>query len=258
MIRSPAPPEEHSREASVAGRGYREVLVSMESLSHTAGSEQKRAKRARGAGQENGLVLALRRREESAYLLLFERHHGAMTRLALPYVGTPQLAEEVAQEAWAALVNGIDRFQGRSSLRHWLFSIVLKRARSIARRERRCIAASQTGFADVEEGFEALDRLFHGQGHGESGAWAVPPRRWNVSPEDHLLEREFRQRVSDAIDHLPEAQRLVITLRDAEGWPTREVGELMDRDSNWVRVVLHRARLKIREVLNEDLEGVDP
>lgn len=258
MIRSRATSEEHSKEACVAVRGCREAIVLMEALSQSAKTDRKRAKRAGNSEQETGLVEALRRRDESAFLLVVERYHGAMLRVALPYVGTPQLAEEVAQEAWTALLSGIDRFEGRSSLRHWLFSILLKRARSIARREQRCIAASQTAFADAEEGWEGLDRLFHGQDHSEAGAWAVPPRRWKVSPEDRLLEGEVQRRVIEAIDRLPEAQRLVITLRDAEGWPTREVAELMNRDSNWVRVVLHRARLKIREVLSEDLEGVEP
>ena len=154
----------------------------MDPLSETAIAQRKPARRPKGPEAEARLVAALRRREDEAYLILLERHHGTMIRLALPVVGTRELAEEVAQEVWAAMWVGIDAFEGRSSVRSWLFGILFRRARSMARKENRSVAASQIIGAEVACQSEALDRLFHGAGHPDAGGWAVPPRRWSISP----------------------------------------------------------------------------
>lgn len=238
-------------------RGGCEVTVDMDPLSETAIAKRKPARRARGSDAEDRLIASLRRREDEAYMILTERHHGTMIHLALPLVGTHELAEEVAQEVWAAMWAGIDSFEGRSSLRSWLFGILFRRARSMARKENRSIAVSQVIGTEVDCESEALDRLFHSAGHPDAGGWAMPPRRWNVSPEDELIEREMRRSIHNAINQLPEPQRSVVCLKDEEGWETGEIAEVLNRTRNWVRVVLHRGRLKIREVLAERFEGVE-
>jgi len=230
----------------------------MDPLGEAPLAQRKSARAAPDLEGEARLVAALRRREDEAYMILTERHTATMIHLALPLVGTRQLAEEVVQEVWAAMWEGIDAFEGRSSLRSWLFGILFKRARSIARKERRSIAASQVIGTDISSQSEALDRLFHSVEHPRAGGWAVPPRRWNVNPEDRLIEAEMRAATHHAIGQLPEPQRTVVILKDTKSWETREIGELLGRTDNWVRVVLHRGRLRIREALAMRFEGVEP
>jgi RNA polymerase sigma-70 factor (ECF subfamily) len=230
----------------------------MDPLSEIEIFQRKPARRSRDPQGEARLVAALRRREDEAFLTLAERHHGTMIRLALPLVGSFALAEDVAQEVWAAMWAGIDGFEGRSSLKSWLYGILFQRARSVARKERRSVAVSQMIAPDVLSEGEALDRLFHEPGHPDAGGWAVPPRRWNVNPEDRLIENEMQHSARTAIDCLAEPQRTVVILKDSEGWDTSEIAELLGRTPNWVRVVLHRGRMKTRKALAEHFEGVEP
>ena len=242
---------------TVLAYGGRESVVVTERLSGQVEVGRKPARRADARDDERALLAALKRGESREILRFVDQHHGAMVRLARPYVGRLEVAEEVAQEAWMAFMRRLDDFEGRSSLRSWLFSILLNRARTCGVREGRMTAASQLADEIGEPSTEFLDHLFHGRDHPDCGGWAVPPRRWNVSPEDELLARERNERIDRAVDAIPEAQRLVFTLRDRQGLTTAEVAESLDRTPKWVRVVLHRARLAIRQALDEQLGGVD-
>jgi RNA polymerase sigma-70 factor (ECF subfamily) len=201
------------------------------------------------------LVAALRRRDEASFRLLIAKHHATMVRLVLPYCGDEAVAEEIVQETWAAFLAGLDGFQFRSSLRTWLFGILFNRARSVANREGRTMPLSQLA-CEVGEGAEdPLDRLFYGDSHPNAGGWSVPPSRWKVNPEDELMSREICRRIQRGSQSLPEAQRVVFILRDTLGWETEEIAKLLGQTRNWVRVVLHRARLKLREELEDFLGG---
>ncbi len=199
------------------------------------------------------LVEALARRDEEACRRFLDETYGAMVRIARVYVRSRAVAEEVVQESWVAMLRGLDRFEGRSTVRTWLFSILIRRARSVGTRERRTEPVSQLidPFADM--GDDASDRFFHEQGHSEAGSWAMPPARWKRSPENIVLDRETNRLVLGAIDALPEMQRLVVFLRDVEGWETGEIARRLDRTRNWVRVVLHRGRFKVRATVEKEL-----
>lgn len=211
------------------------------------------AHRARRAEDTDRLVEALARRDEEVSRRFLEETWGAMVRIAQAYVPSRTVAEEVVQEAWVAMLRGLDRFERRSTVRSWLFSILIRRARTVGQRERRAEPVSQLVDPDAEMGDDASDRFFHGEGHPQEGSWAVPPLRWRRNPENIVLDQEVGQLVLRAIDDLPEMQRLVVFLRDVEGWETREIARRLDRTRNWVRVVLHRGRFKVRAVVEERL-----
>jgi RNA polymerase sigma-70 factor (ECF subfamily) len=199
------------------------------------------------------LVEALVRRDEDACRRFLDETRGTMIRIARAYVGSREIAEEVVQESWVAMLRGIESFEGRSSVRTWLFSILIRRARSVGERERRTEAVSQLIDPGSGAGADPTERFFHGAGHPDAGSWALPPSRWRRSPENIVLDREVRELVTRAIDELPDMQRLVVLLRDVEGWKTAEIARQLDRTSNWVRVVLHRGRFKVRAVVQERL-----
>jgi RNA polymerase sigma-70 factor (ECF subfamily) len=194
------------------------------------------------------VVAAILDGDEAAFEALVRRHHESMVRIAVTFVRTRAVAEEVAQETWIAALNGLDRFQGRSPLRTWLFSILTKRAISRGLREQRTVPFSALGAADDEplvppERFQGSDHLLY------PGHWASPPRRWEDMPEARLLARETRERVRAAVDDLPPAQRAVIMLRDLHGLDAAEVCELLQVSDGNQRVLLHRARAKVRAAL---------
>ena len=206
-----------------------------------------------GLDEERRLLEGLRRRDERIYRVFIRTHHEAMVRVAQTYVGSRAVAEEVAQETWAAMFRGLAGFEGRSTVRSWLFSILVRRARTVGARERRTAPFSQL-IEETDHGAEdAFEGFFHPDGHAQAGSWAVPPRPWRNDPEAHLLNSETRTWLARAIEELPETQRLVMTLRDVEGWKTSEVAIALDRTSNWVRVTLHRARFKVRSRLEVQL-----
>ena len=169
----------------------------------------------------------------------------SLLRVARMFVPTSALAEDVVQETWLAVLNGIDRFEGRSSLKTWIFRILTNTAKTRGERERRSVPFSTL---DTEEGgFEpAVERSrFTGTGH-----WAVLPRAW---PEDKLLASETRSVIEQAIDRLPPSQRTVITLRDVDGWTADEVCNALELSKTNQRVLLHRARAKVRRELEQYL-----
>jgi RNA polymerase sigma-70 factor (ECF subfamily) len=197
------------------------------------------------------LVEGLRARDEAAFAALMRRYGAGMLRVAQMYVSSRAVAEEVVQEAWLGVLKGIDRFEGRSSLKTWLFRIVVNTAKTRGVREARSLPFS--ALADEGgEGTVTADR-FLGTGERFPGHWAVPPASWAGIPEERLLSGETMDVVRRTIDSLPPAQRAVLTLRDVEGFSAEEVCNALDLTETNGRVLLHRARAKVRAALEEYL-----
>jgi RNA polymerase sigma-70 factor (ECF subfamily) len=199
------------------------------------------------AVDDAALVRALQDGDEEAFRELVDSYNGYLLRLALGYVRSRAVAEEVVQETWIGVLRGIDRFQGRSSLRTWIARILANTAKTRAQREGRSIPFSSLG--DGGEGEPAVDPdRFQSTGGEDPGHWAHPPAAW-PTPEEGTLSNEARGVIVDAIDELPPNQRAVVTLRDVEGWPSREVCEALDVSEGNQRVLLHRGRSKVRSAL---------
>jgi RNA polymerase sigma-70 factor, ECF subfamily len=196
------------------------------------------------------LVDGLRARDEAAFAVLLRTYGPGMLRVARMYVSSRAVAEEVVQEAWLAVLKGIDRFEGRSSLKTWLFRIVANTAKTRGVREARSTPFSS--FAADEETSVSPDR-FQGPGERFPGHWAVAPASWAGIPEDRLLARETMEVVRREIERLPPSQRAVLELRDIEGFSTDEVCNALDLTETNGRVLLHRARAKVRAALEEYL-----
>ncbi len=180
--------------------------------------------------------------------MLVDRHGAALLRLARTFVRDRAVAEEVVQETWLAVLNGIDRFEGRSSLKTWIFQILSNRARTRAVRERRSAPFSALAGADDDEAAVDADR-FRGDGHRWAGHWAAAPSDWSHLPEERLLSQETLALVHEAIEVLPQRQADVIVLRDVEGWEPDEVSAALGITDGNQRVLLHRARSKVRAAL---------
>jgi RNA polymerase sigma-70 factor (ECF subfamily) len=200
---------------------------------------------------EQELVAALRAGDEAAFAALVDRYHASLVRLARVYVRDRSVAEEVAQETWLAVLNGIDRFEGRSSFKTWLFRILTNRAKTRGQRERRSVPFSSLG--DPEE--PAVDPgRFRPEGEQYAGGWTEFPVAWEGDPEERLLAGEARALILDTIAELPPNQRAVITLRDIEGFDADDVCNVLDVSDTNQRVLLHRARSKVRQALEQYLE----
>jgi RNA polymerase sigma-70 factor, ECF subfamily len=199
------------------------------------------------------LLEALRRGDEQAFITLVDTHGASMLRLARVYVRDRAVAEEVVQEAWLGVLRGLERFEGRSSLRTWLLHIIANLARTRAVREARSIPFSALAGAELEaEGPSVPPERFRGPQDRWAGHWATPPQEWN-RPEHELLSAETRAQIVVAIDALPERQRRVMTLRDVEGCSAAEVCNVLELSETNQRVLLHRARTKVRQALDDYL-----
>jgi len=205
--------------------------------------------RARRDKHDGELVAALRAGDEAAFEELVERYQRSLVRVALMYVGDRTAAEEVAQETWLAVLEGIDRFEGRSSLKTWIFRILSNRAKTRGQRERRQLPLSALSGEDEPE--VPLDRFLPPDDPERPLGWAAPPRAW---PEERLLGRETARALREAIAELPPAQQAVIGLRDVEGLAPEEVAEALQISAGNERVLLHRARSHVRRALEEYLE----
>jgi RNA polymerase sigma-70 factor (ECF subfamily) len=199
------------------------------------------------------LLAALRRGEESAFVALVERYQGPLVRLACLYVGDTATAEEVVQETWLGALRGLDRFEGRSSLKTWLFHILSNRAKTRATRDDRTRPFSALLESEGEEAAVDPDR-FHPLGHPDAGHWVSIPPSWRELPEDRLLASETRERLRAAIEALPPTQRAVLTMRDVDGWSAEEVCNTLALSETNQRVLLHRARARVRRALETYLE----
>jgi RNA polymerase sigma-70 factor (ECF subfamily) len=174
-----------------------------------------------------------------------------MLRDAQLYVRSRAVAEEVVQETWLAVLKGIGRFEGRSSLKTWIFRILTNTAKTRGEREGRTVPFSALAGAAEEEGASVDPDRFLGPEERFPGHWSSPPSSWAGEPEERLLAGETLDVVQAAIDRLPPAQALVITMRDVEGFSSDEVRNALDISETNQRVLLHRARTKVRRALEE-------
>jgi RNA polymerase sigma-70 factor (ECF subfamily) len=200
---------------------------------------------------EAQVVRALREGDEAAFAALTREYHASLLRVAQIYVPSRAVAEEVVQETWIGVLNGIERFEGRSSLRTWIFRILTNIAKTRAQREGRTIPFSALERPEgVPEPAVEPERFRHTEDPTWPGHWAAPPQPWAI-PEERLLGGEVRERAQGAIEALPAAQRAVISLRDIEGWPADEVCNALGVTETNQRVLLHRARSKVRRALED-------
>lgn len=197
------------------------------------------------------LVEALRAGDEAAFTSLVEAYHASMLRLALIFVSDRSVAEEVVQETWLGVLRGLPRFEGRSSLKTWIFRILTNTAKTRGQREGRSLpfSALWDAEADGDEVAVAPERFLSAAHDHLAGEWAEFPNSWDNVPEDRLLAEETMGVVRTAIEALPPAQREVITLRDIENWPSQEICNVLEISESNQRVLLHRARSKVRRAL---------
>jgi RNA polymerase sigma-70 factor (ECF subfamily) len=197
---------------------------------------------------EMEFVVALRAGDEAAFATLVDMYHAKMLRLARTFVEDTAVAEEVTQEAWLGVLRGLMRFEGRSSLQTWIFTILTNCARTRAKREQRTIPFSSF-FADDEEGEPTVDAdRFHSSGPSQRH-WRELPRDWHELPEQNFLAQETMAVAQRAIDALPANQRAVILLRDVDALSSSEVCNILDVSESNQRVLLHRARAKVQKAL---------
>ncbi|KUI29901.1 RNA polymerase subunit sigma-24 [Mycobacterium sp. IS-1742] len=202
----------------------------------------------RQAIDESDLIAALRHRDEAAFAELVDRHTPSMLRVARGYVRTHETAEEVVQDTWIALLKGIDGFEGRSSLRTWLFTVLVNIAKARGIRESRDGAATPT----------VDPARFRPTGDEWPGHWREHevPSPFPDTPEGSALGRELTDVARHALDGLPERQRVVVTLRDMLGFSSEEVRDLLDLSAANQRVLLHRGRSAVRQVLEDYMKDV--
>ncbi len=189
------------------------------------------------------LLLRLRAGDEQAFTALVERYHGPMLRLALSFVPSQAVAEEVVQDTWLAVLRGLERFEERSSLRTWLFTILVNRARTTGVHESRSVPVADAGPVVDASRF------------GPSGAWALPPEPWIEEAENRADAVKLAQLLRGGLDGLPARQREVVLLRDVEGLSSAEVCEVLAISEANQRVLLHRGRNRLRQLLESELGG---
>lgn len=199
------------------------------------------------------LVQQLRDRDESAFMSLVERLQPSLIRLARMYVPSQAIAEEVAQETWLGVLQGIDRFEGRSSLRTWIFRICTNIAKTRGQREGRSTPFATLAGNDLEAP-SLPESLFQGPNGAHPNHWSTFPADWTSLPQDRLDGAELRRVISAAIEALPPMQAQVIRLRDVLGWTSEEVRNALDISETNQRVLLHRARAKVRAAVETYLE----
>jgi len=198
------------------------------------------------APRDVALIAALRSGDEHAFAELIDMYGAGMRRFALSIVRNDAVADEVVQEAWLGVLRGLDGFEGRASLKTWIFRIVANTANTRAERESRSVPFS-TFSSDAAESAPTVDpaRFRNPQ---FPGGWTTFPEPW-----DHLDAQETRHVIAGAIDDLPSAQRLVISLRDVEGWSANDVCNVLELSESNQRVLLHRARAKVRAALEQHI-----
>src|SRR5271167_1717885 len=207
---------------------------------------------ASSSAADEQIVSALRAGDEHTFRDLYARNYPLMKRVARGYVDSDAVAEEIVQETWMAIVTGIGRFEGRSALGTWIFSILINQARSHNARERRALPFSSVGSSGDDEPAVAADR-FQKDDDAWPGHWATPPRPWQ-KPERRLLSLEARAQLKEALTQLPDRQRVIVGLRDIEGLSAEEVCDLLDLSQENQRVLLHRGRSKLRAMLEAYFE----
>jgi RNA polymerase sigma-70 factor, ECF subfamily len=203
---------------------------------------------------EAELLARLRAGDERAFESLVSTHHPTMIAVARTYVRTAGVAEEVVQEAWLGVLKGIDRFEGRASLKTWIMRIVVNTAISRAGREARTVPfASLASEGEHEHAVEP--ERFRPPGAAFAGHWTGYPVDWRGLPEERLLGRETIDVVRRAIEELPESQRRVIAMRDVAGCTAAEACDVLQLSNGNQRILLHRARSRVRAALERHLDG---
>jgi len=201
------------------------------------------------------LIEALRRGDENAFVELVRRHQSMLKRVARLYVSSEAVAEEVLQETWLGVFQGIQRFEGRASLKTWIFRILTNRARSRGEREARTVPFSALVAKEVGVGDPAVEpERFLDSTDPLPGHWGVPPKRWGDDPEQWVTSKETLDFLSGALDLLPPIQRQVVELRDIQEWTADEVCAALDITEANQRVLLHRGRSKLRGALEKHFE----
>ena len=197
--------------------------------------------------KEAELVARLRGGDESAFAALVDAYHAMMIRFALGFVRDRATAEEVVQDAWVGVLQGLASFEGRSSLRSWIFTIVANRAKTRGIREARSTPFSALAAQEASGTEPAVDPVrFRPAGTEWPGHWATPPQPWGGDPEARLLRAETVTQIERTLESLPRAQRAVVTLRDVVGHSSKSVCNILGITETNMRVLLHRGRSKIR------------
>jgi len=232
--------------ATIAGQ----VDISLEQ--ELFGGSQARS----SAPEEIGLLERLRQGDEAAFASLVDRHHGALLRLAMAYVSDRSIAEEVVQETWMGVLEGVDRFEGRSSLKTWIFRILTNKAKTRGVRESRHVSFSPLAASQENPEEPAVDPTrFQTTGHW-AGYWVSYPQPWDENtPEKLLLSQEGTTFLEQAIEALPGKLRQIIVMRDVEGLSSDEACNILGISETNQRVLLHRARSRVRKALEKYLEG---
>ncbi len=209
---------------------------------------------------EISLVTMLRNRDENAFLSLVQQYHHTMLRLAMIYVPKQTVAEEVVQEAWLGVLQGLKHFEGRSSLKTWIFRILTNCAKTYALREGRSVPFSSLLDEEINMYEPSVEpERFFPPASQRPGTWISLPENWDEIPEKRLLSQETFASIEAAIETLPPHQRIVMTLHDIEGWMPEEICSLLGISEANRRVLLHRARSKVRRALEQYLaeaEGI--
>jgi RNA polymerase sigma-70 factor (ECF subfamily) len=205
------------------------------------------------SAEEVELLARLRAGDERAFEALVDRHYATMLAVARTYVSTRAVAEEVVQEAWLGVLKGLDRFEGRSSLATWIMRIVANVAKTRGAREARSLPYASLAQEDTDAAVEP--ERFRGARDAFPGHWRAYPGNWSSLPEEVLHERDTLRTAMDAIAELPPAQRAVITMRDIQGCPASEVCAVLELSDGNQRVLLHRARSRVRAALERHLDG---
>jgi RNA polymerase sigma-70 factor, ECF subfamily len=207
---------------------------------------------------DRAVLAALRDGDEVAFQELVDTYSVSLLRVARLYVDSRSVAEEVVQDTWLGVLRGLDRFEGRSSLKTWIFKILTNIASRRGMRERRTVPFSALAEEEADGESAAVDPdRFLPADHGRwPHHWALGPTRWET-PEEGLLSGEAGKRILEVIDALPPAQRAVITLRDVQGWESGEVCEMLDISKGNQRVLLHRARSKVRTAIEQYFDAVE-
>ncbi len=193
---------------------------------------------------ESVFIAQLKHGDEQAFLTLVERHHAGLMRMAMIFVSDTTLAEEIVQETWLAVINGIQKFEGNSSVKTWIFAIMSNQAKKHARRASRTVNLSALNNLTLDDLHNVDAHRFSGK-----GAWLEPPARWRINPEEALEKGRLLEVVKATIEELPEKQRIVFTMRDIQGFSTADVMSVLDITDANQRILLHRARAAIRAAL---------
>lgn len=225
------------------------------SLPRTRAASRNRSRSARASAsaapqEDSALVARLQTGDEAAFNILVDRYHGALVRVAMNYVADLSVAEEVVQEAWLGVVEGIGGFEGRSSLKSWLFSIVIHKAKDRGVREKRYVSMTLSDTDDAEE--PAIDPARF----RASGEWGLPPQQWDeLTPERLVSSSQQLTLLQRAIAELPATLREVLVMRDLEEMDCKEICALLKITESNLYVRLHRARERVRAALEPQLQG---